>query len=85
VDAALARIAILRPRRGDAREALIEVRDARLLPDGRIRATVVWMSGSTAPQTYEGRADFCLEDGRYLWHVGPPRRCGVAVPATPEA
>ena len=85
LDAALARIAVARPGRGDTLSALVEVRDARLLPDGRIRATVVWISGLTAPETYEGRADFCLEDGRFLWHIAPPRRCGGIVPATPEA
>lgn len=86
LDATLATVAILRPRDEVGLASVVEVRGARLLPDGRVRATVVWTSPQTAPATYDGMVDFCLEGGRYLWHVAPPRRCDGAAPtlATPD-
>lgn len=61
-----------RPRPPRQRAALVELRDARVVASGCVRATVVWISGITAPETYDGVVDFCLVGGRYRWHVGPP-------------
>lgn len=65
-------LAVVRPRRPDSRVALVGLRDARVVESGCVRASVVWTSTQTAPETFDGVVDFCRVGGRYRWHVGSP-------------
>ena len=60
--------------------AFIEVREARLGNSGCVRATVVTMTERSAPERVESLVDYCLVDGQYRRHVGPPPS-GVVSPA----
>lgn len=80
VDAFLARLAVPVLRPAAEQQALVEVRDVVVLPDGRVRATVVTAS-EAEPEPDPQTLYFREVNGRYLQDVAGSTAAAVATPA----